>query len=263
MDLGLKGRVAIVTGGSEGIGKAAALRMVAEGASVAIAARRREVLERAAEDIGRATEGEVMPVPTDVTKPDDVRRLVQMVVSRWGKVDILVNNAGTSAALPFESASDEEWAADLDLKLYGAIRCAREVLPYMRERRWGRIINVTAIGGRAPAARSVPTTVSRSAGIALTKVLSKEYAEHGILVNTVCIGLVKAAQHERRYEQLKRDDPSLTLDAYYREMGPSVPLGRVGEAGEAGDVIAFLASERASYLTGIAINVDGGASPVI
>lgn len=263
MDLGLKGRVAIVTGGSEGIGKAAAMRLCLEGARVAIAARRRDVLERAAEEIRRAGEGEVMPVPADVTRIEDVRRLVQIVASRWGKVDILVNNAGTSAAMPFESATDEAWAADLDLKLYGAIRCTREVLPYMRERGWGRVINVTAIGGRTPGARSVPTTVSRSAGIALTKALSNEYAEYGILVNTVCIGLVKAAQHERRYEQLKRRDPSLTLEAFYREIGASVPLGRVGEAREAGDVIAFLASERASYLTGVAINIDGGASPVV
>ncbi|MSQ13065.1 MAG: SDR family oxidoreductase [Dehalococcoidia bacterium] len=263
MDLGLRGRVAIVTGGSEGIGKAAAVRLAAEGARVAIAARRPDVLERTAEDIRKETEGEVMPVPTDVMKPEQVRRLVQAVVSRWGRVDILVNNAGTSAAMPFESAGDEAWAADLDLKLYGAIRCCREVLPHMKERGWGRIINVTAIGGRAPGARSAPTTVSRAAGIALTKVLSKEYAEHGILVNTVCIGLVKAGQHEHRYEQLKRENPGLTLEAFYRQIGATVPLGRVGEAREAGDVIAFLASERASYLTGIAVNIDGGTSPVI
>ncbi|MSQ12265.1 MAG: SDR family oxidoreductase [Dehalococcoidia bacterium] len=263
MDLGLQGRVAIITGGSEGIGKATALRLAQEGARVAIAARRIDALEDAAEEIGRLTRAEVFAVPTDVTAPDQVSAMVQTVASRWGRVDILVNNAGVSAATAFEAASDQVWAMDLELKLYAAVRCCREVLPIMRAQRWGRIINVTAVGGKAPGARSLPTAASRAAGIALTKALSKELAEYGILVNTVCIGLVKAAQHERQYELLKQQDPGLTLDAFYRQMGAAVPLGRVGEASEAADVIAFLASERAGYVSGTAINIDGGASPVV
>lgn len=262
MELGLKGRVAIVTGGSEGIGRATALRLTQEGVKVAICARRPGPLEQAAEAI-RSQGGEVLAIPADVSRPEDVQRVVDTVLSQWGRIDILVNNAGTSAAHPFESVSDEAWEADFALKVWQAIRFSRAVIPAMKAQRWGRIINVTNIGGRTPGARSVPTSVSRAAGIALTKALSKEYAPYNILVNTVCIGLVKSAQHERRYQRAKEQNPSLTLEQFYAEMGKNVPMGRVGETEEAADVITFLASERASYVTGVAINIDGGTSPVV
>jgi NAD(P)-dependent dehydrogenase (short-subunit alcohol dehydrogenase family) len=133
----------------------------------------------------------------------------------------------------------------------------------MKAQGGGRIINITTPGGKAPAARSVPTSVSRAAGIALTKALSKEYAKDNILVNTVCIGLIKSGQHERRWQQANAQDPSLTLEAWYDNMGQNVPLGRVGEAREAGDLIAFLASGRTGFITGTAINIDGGQSAVV
>ena len=263
MDLGLKDKVAVITGGSEGIGKAAAMSMAAEGAKVVICARRAEVLERAAEEIRRATGGEVLAVPADVTRPEDIDALFQKVEEAFGRVDILVNNAGTSAAGYFEEVDDGSWYADLDLKLMAAVRCARKAIPYMKRQGGGRIINVTNLGGKAPGPRSVPTSVSRAAGIALTKALSKDYASDNILVNTVCIGLIKSGQHERRFEQAKAQNPALTLEEWYAQMGQRVPLGRVGESREAGDVIAFLASERASYLTGTAVNIDGGTSAVV
>ncbi len=263
MDLGLKDKVAIVTGGSEGIGKAAAKSMAAEGARVVICARRADVLEEAAEEIRKETGGEVKAVPTDVSDPDDIKALFDNVVRTFGRIDILVNNAGTSAAGYFESVTDEAWQADLELKLFGAIRCCRLAIPHMKRQGGGRIINVTNLGAKAPGPRSVPTSVSRAAGVALTKALSKDYASDNILVNTVCIGLIKSGQHERRFEAQKASNPSLTLDAFYGEMGKRVPLGRVGEAREAGDIIAFLASERASYITGTSVNIDGGTSTVI
>ena len=145
----------------------------------------------------------------------------------------------------------------------GAIHCIRAAVPHMKAQGSGRIINITTPGGKAPGARSVPTSVTRAAGIALTKALSKEYAPHNILVNTVSVGLLKSGQHKRRWERAHADNPNLTLDAFYVEMGKNVPLGRVGEASEVGDVIAFLASERASYITGASLNVDGGTSPVV
>jgi NAD(P)-dependent dehydrogenase (short-subunit alcohol dehydrogenase family) len=263
MELGLRGKVAIITGGSEGIGKAAALSLAAEGASVVICARRIDVLEQAAETIRQATGGEVLAVPTDVTQADQVKSLFAKTVEAFGRVDILVNNAGTSAAHPFEEATAEIWQTDLNLKLFGAIHCCREALPHMRAQGGGRIINITTPGGKAPGAGSVPTSVSRAAGIALTKALSKEYAAHNILVNTICIGLIKSGQHERRWKAANTAQPDLTLDVWYDRMGEGVPLGRVGEAGEAGDLIAFLASERASYITGTAINIDGGRSAIV
>ena len=263
MDLGLKDKVAVITGGSEGIGKAAAISMAAEGAKVAICARRSEVLEQAATEIRGAAGGEVLAVPTDVSQQDEIQELFDRVISHYGRVDILVNNAGTSAAGAFESVTDDGWRTDLDVKLFGAIRCSRLAVPHMRRQGGGRIINVTNLGAKAPAAASVPTSVSRAAGVALTKAMSKEFARDNILVNTVCIGLIKSGQHERRYEGARAQNSDLTIDQFYANMGQRVPLGRVGEAQEAGDVIAFLASERASYLTGIAINIDGGTSPVV
>ena len=263
MDLGLRGKVAIITGGSDGIGKAAALSLAAEGARVVICARREDVLEAAAKEIRETTGSEVLAVPTDVTQTEQVKNLFAKAIDAFGRVDMLVNNAGTSAAHPFEKATEETWQADLNLKLFGAIHCCREALPHMRAQGGGRIINITTPGGKAPGAGSVPTSVSRAAGIALTKALSKEYAAHNILVNTVCIGLIKSGQHERRWEKANADQPDLTLDGWYGRMGEGVPLGRVGEAAEAGDLIAFLASERASYITGAAINLDGGRSAAV
>src|SRR5690606_13369425 len=195
MELGLAGKVAIITGASQGIGRATAVRLAAEGARVAICARGQDALERLAVEI-RDAGGEALPVVADVSKPEDLARLVGATVHAFGGVDILVNNAGTSATGRFESIADEAWQADLDLKLFAAIRLIRLAVPLMCQRGGGRIVNVTNIGAKAPPARSMPTTVSRAAGQAMTKALSKELAPDGILVNTVCIGLVRAGQHE-------------------------------------------------------------------
>jgi 3-oxoacyl-[acyl-carrier protein] reductase len=265
MDLGLANKVAIITGGSEGIGKAAAHRMAEEGARVVIVARRPDVLKAAAEDIQAATKGVVLPVQGDVTESATIDRVVKTTLDNFGRIDILVNNAGVSMAKPFEAVSDDDWESDFGLKVWGAIRFIRAVIPEMRKVGGGRIINVTNLSGRTPGASSMPTSISRAAGIAITKGLSKDLARDNILVNTVCIGLIKSGQHERRYAQRKQTNPNLTLEELYAESAKNraVPLGRVGEAHEAGDVITFLASERASYLTGVAINIDGGNSAVV
>jgi 3-oxoacyl-[acyl-carrier protein] reductase len=263
MDLGLTGKVAVVTGGSEGIGKAAALSLVREGARVAICARTPDKLEAAAAEIRAATGGEVIAIPCDVMQEAQVQSAIAQVVAKWGGVDILVNNAGTSAAAKFEDVKDETWETDLGIKVYGAIYCSRAAIPYMKRAGGGRIINITTGGGKAPTASSLPTSMARAAGIALTKAMSRDYAPDNILVNTVCIGLIKSGQHERRYERMQERDPSRSLEEFYAGMAERVPLGRVGEASEAGDVICFLASARASYVTGTAINIDGGSAPVV
>ena len=263
MDMGLTGKVAVITGGSDGIGKAAAMSLAHEGVKVVICARRPENLEKAAQEIKAATGSEVMTVPTDITSPADIDVLFEKVVEAHGRVDILVNNAGTSAAGVFDTVSDETWKYDFELKVFGAIRCSNKVIPLMKSQGGGRIINITTLGGKAPAAGSVPTSVSRAAGIALTKEMSKDYAKDNILVNTVCIGLIKSMQHERRWEAANEKDSNITLDAWYEEMGKNVPLGRVGDAKEAGDLITFLVSDRAAFITGVSVNIDGGASPVV
>ncbi len=255
LDLGLEGKVAIVTGGSQGLGRACAERLAGEGARVAICARRKDGLERAAERIRAATRAEVLARPCDVTRPEEIEAFVSAVGDRFGGVDILVNNAGTSAAAPFADVDDRAWQADIDLKLMAAVRFCRLVIPLMKQRGGGRIVNVTTVGGKAPAPRALPTTVTRAAGINLTKSLAAEHAADGILVNTVCLGLVKSAQWERR----ARGD----MEAYYREVARRVPVGRVGEAEEFADLVAFLVSARAGYITGTAINFDGGMSAVV
>ncbi len=256
MELGLAGKVAIITGASQGIGLATAERLAAEGARVALCARGQEGLDRAAAAI-RDAGGEALPVVADISRIEDCNRLVGATVHAFGGVDILVNNAGTAATAKFESITDEAWQADLDLKLFAAIRLIRLVVPLMRTRGGGRIINVTNIGAKAPPARSMPTTVSRAAGQAMTKALSKEFAPDGILVNTVCIGLVRAGQHEGHAARA-----GLALEAYYEKVAGAIPLGRVGHAEEAANVIAFLGSEAASFVTGSSINIDGGQSVV-
>jgi NAD(P)-dependent dehydrogenase (short-subunit alcohol dehydrogenase family) len=262
MDLGLHGRVAIITGGSEGIGRGAAESLGREGASVVICARRTEVLERTAHDIAEATGAQIVPVTADVSNVDDVERLVQTAIDRFGRLDILVNNAGTSAAAAFESVTDAAWQADLDLKLFGAIRATRAAVPHLRQAGGGSIINILNLGAKQPGARSVPTSVSRAAGMALMKALSKELAVDKIRVNGINIGVIKSGQNERRWRSL--GSPG-SLEEYYADHAArtSIPLGRVGEADEVGDLIAFLCSTRATYISGVSINMDGGTSAVV
>jgi 3-oxoacyl-[acyl-carrier protein] reductase len=250
IELGIEGKIAIITGGSDGLGRAAAERLAAEGARVAICARRKEHLEQAAEGIRKSTGGQLLARVADVSRAGDCEAFVAAVTAEWGGVDILLNNAGTSAAAAFEKVDDDAWRADLDLKLMGAVRMCRLVIPHMRQRAGGCIVNVTTVGGKAPVARSLPTSVSRAAGINLTKSLANEYAAEKIRVNTICIGLVRTAQVSR----LAKGD----LETHYQELAKDVPLGRVAHASEFGDLVAFLVSERATYITGTAINFDGG-----
>ena len=257
MNLELKGKVAIVTGGTQGIGKATAMRLAEEGASVVIAARGRELLDGVAAQI-RSAGGSVAAVQADVSRAEECERVVAEALKAFGRIDILVNNAGTSATGEFESVTDATWQADLDLKLFAAIRLARLAIPYMKKQGGGRIVNITNIGAKQPRAKTMPTTVTRAAGLAFTKALSKEYAPHKILVNTVCIGLIRAGQHEK-----KAAKAGVPVEQLYETMGKDIPLGRVGRAEEVANVIAFLASVAASYVTGTSINLDGGTSAVL
>lgn len=267
MELGLRGKAAAITGGSEGIGLATAERLAAEGARVAICGRRERTLLDAAERVRAATGGEVFALVADIAAPDAPDRFVAETAARFGRLDILVNNAGREAIGAFEETPDTSWQADLDLKLFGAIRTIRAALPHMRRTGAGRIINITHVGAKQPRARSVPTSVSRAAGIALTKALSKELAEARILVNTVCVGLIWSGQWERRRLALT---PPPSREEYERRVMAeraaalgAIPLGRMGSAEEVADLIAFLASDRADYITGTAINIDGGLSGAV
>jgi 3-oxoacyl-[acyl-carrier protein] reductase len=256
MDLELGGKVALITGGSDGLGRATAARLAAAGAKVAICARRAAHLQQAAAELCRATGGDVQGIVADVSRAEDCQRFVDQAMEAFGGVDILINNAGTSAARGLEEVDDDAWSADIELKLMAAVRLCRAVVPIMRARGAGAIVNATIVGGKAPAARALPTSVTRAAGINLTKSLANEYAAFGIRVNTICIGLIKSAQWQRR----AGNRPVAEL---YAEMGKRVPLGRMGEAEEYADLVAFLVSARAAFITGTAINLDGGMGATV
>lgn len=254
----LAGKSALITGAARGIGLAFARAYAREGAKVVIGDIDLAVGQAAAREIGEAADA----ISLDVTSSDSIAAAVRHLETHHGGIDILVNNAGTSAAYPFEQTDDAAWQADLDLKLFGAIRCIRLCLPAMRRAGGGRIINVLNTGAKQPPARSVPTSVSRAAGMALTKALSKELAPDRISVNAICIGLVKSGQWERRWEQRGRPG---TLIQFYETLArdSGVPAGRIAEADELAALVAFLVSPHAAYITGVAINFDGGLSGVV
>ena len=259
MEARLDGRAALITGGSRGLGRAMAMEFARSGADVGIIARRAEVVAKTVEEIKNESKGKVFGYAGDIAKADDIKRIFDRACKDLGRVDIVVNNAGTSMARPFEKISDEDWHADLELKLFGAIRMIRLALPGMKERRWGRIVNIVNTGGKTPRANSAPTTVSRAAGIALTKVLAGECAPYNILVNALCTGLIITDQTERITQSRA---PGLPLDEAIVELGKTIPLGRLGTAEEYANVACFLCSDANGYVTGTAINIDGGASPV-
>jgi NAD(P)-dependent dehydrogenase (short-subunit alcohol dehydrogenase family) len=263
MDVSLVGRTAIITGGSLGLGLATAEAFYQAGARVALLARRKGPLEEAARKLTALTAPDTASADTfvcDVTDAAQVQATHGEIVAKLGGVDILVNNAGHAATRPFEAITDEDWQADIDLKLFAAIRLSRLVWPHMKAQRWGRIINLLNVFAKAPGANTAPTSVTRAAGMALSKVLASEGAPHNILVNAMLIGFIKSDQIRRMFES---SDGSQTFDEFVAAAGNRLPMGRMGEASEAANLALFLASEAASYITGCAINMDGGLSKVV
>jgi NAD(P)-dependent dehydrogenase (short-subunit alcohol dehydrogenase family) len=261
MHISLSGRRALVTGASDGLGLAMAKRFAASGASVAMLARTKGKLEDAAAAVREAAPGvTIAAIPCDVSKADDVAQGFAAAEAALGGIDILINNAGTSVRGRFETVTDRMWQDDLDLKLFAAIRFCRLAFPGMRARRWGRVINVLNIGAKAPPAEGSPTAVSRAAGMALTKVLANEGAADNILVNALLVGMIESGQWTRRHAAEQRN---VTWEEWKAEQGARIPLGRIGRAEEFAATACFLASEEGGYITGTAINVDGGRSPVV
>jgi NAD(P)-dependent dehydrogenase (short-subunit alcohol dehydrogenase family) len=261
MDMKMSGRNALVTGASKGIGFAISRSFALAGANVAMVARRADVLEEAKAEIAKVVpKAKLVAIAGDVSKAEDCARIFAAAEKGLGQVDVLVNNAGKSATGVFETITDEAWQEDIDLKLLAAIRLARLAFPGMKARKWGRIVNVLNSGAKAPRAESAPTSVSRAAGMALTKVLAGEGAPHNVLVNGVLVGLIESDQWVRRHAAEKKNRP---IEHLYAEMGARVPMGRVGRAQEFANMVLFLASDAGSYITGTAINIDGGMTPVV
>ena len=260
IDMRMEGRCALITGSSKGIGYAAAENFMKAGANVAIVARRPDVLEEARATLAKQGKGKAIGIAGDVSKAEDCARIFATAEAALGRVDVLVNNAGTHSNGPFEAATDEIWQADFDLKLFAAIRLSRAAFPKMKERKWGRIVNVLNTGAKWPRHGSAPTSVTRAAGMALTKVISNEGAPFNVLCNAVLVGLIQTDQWVRGHAN---ENKGRTLDEYLAEMAVRVPMARIGTADEFANMILFLASDAGSYVTGTAINVDGGMCPVV
>jgi 3-oxoacyl-[acyl-carrier protein] reductase len=263
MELGLKGKVVLVTGASKGIGKAVAEAFAAEGAKVAIAARGAQELERTARDISQSTGSEVIGIPADSTKADDIIRMTNDVLKRFGTVHVLVNNTGgVGAFAPFEALSDDDWLDVLNLNVLSAVRATRAVLPHMQKQKWGRIINISSESGTQPDAFMPHYNASKAAMNNLTKSLSKAYAKDGILVNTVSPAfimtpLVSDMLKKIASEQgISEEQVTATFLAVNR---PHIELKRPGESEEVAAAVVFLASEKASFITGTNLRVDGGS----
>jgi hypothetical protein len=255
VDLGLSGRAAIVTGASKGLGRAIAAELVREGAAVSICSRDRDEIDEAAADL-RDAGGRVHAAVCDVTDSGQIRDYVADAAAALGGLDVLVNNAGRAHPGTFETISDEDMQRDVDVKVFSIMRCAREAVPHMRARGGGRIVNISAVFGRAPDPGFFATSVNRAAGQALTKVLAIQLAADNILVNGVNIGFVVTPQWEGIH---RARAPEVSQEEFFRTWAErEVPLGRFGRPDEVAGIVAFLAGARASYITGASIDVAGG-----
>jgi 3-oxoacyl-[acyl-carrier protein] reductase len=257
MDLGLKDRVAIVAASSQGLGKAVALGLAREGAKLAICSRTESKISKTAEEIRQETGVDVLASPVDVTVYEQVQRFVAETQERFGRVDICVTNAGGPPAKPFSETTVEDWQAGVNLNLMSTLYFVREVLPLMQKRKWGRLITITSASVKQPIDNLVLSNSVRSAVSGLVKTLSNEYGKDNILVTNVCPGYTLTSRLDElsgRLAKAEGVDPGEIQQRWARQ----VPLGRLGSPEEFANMVVFLASERASYITGVSIAIDGG-----
>ena len=257
MDLGLKDRVAMVAASSQGLGKAVALGLAREGAKLAICARTESAINKTAAEVRQETGVEVLARAVDVTVYEQVQRFVAETNDHFGRVDICVTNAGGPPARPFSETTVEDWQTGVDLNLMSTLYFAREVLPLMQKRQWGRLITITSASVKQPIDNLVLSNSVRSAVSGLMKSLSNEYGKDNILVTNACPGYTLTSRLDELSGRLARAegvDPKEVQERWAKQ----VPLGRLGRPEEFANLVVFLASERSSYITGVSIAVDGG-----
>jgi 3-oxoacyl-[acyl-carrier protein] reductase len=257
MDLGLKRKVAIVAASSKGMGKATAMGLAAEGARVTMLARSGPALAQAAEEIRQKHRADILAVPADVTKDEDVKRVVEQTVERWGAVNILVNNAGGPPAGDFDAMDDARWQAAFELNLLSTIRCVREVLPHMRRAGGGVIINLQSTSVKVPIAGLTLSNAIRPGVIGLAKSLSLELAKDKIRVNSVLPGAIMT-DRLRQVMTARAQASGKAFEEIQQGREAEIPLGWIGDPEDVANVIVFLASDRARYVTGVTVQVDGG-----
>ena len=258
MDLGLRERVAIVGGSSKGMGKAAALALAREGASVTICARNEADLRKTEMDIARATsQHHVLAIPADLSRSEDIKRVVRGTFNRFGRIDISVNNIGGPPTGRPSELDDEEWEEALEQNFLSVVKMSREVVPYMKQQQWGRIINRLSTSVKQPIDGMVLSTSSRMATVGYAKMLATELASFNITVNNVLPGSILTDRLASLYEA-QAQEHGRSPQEVKKEATRAIPMGRLGKPEEVGDLITFLASERASYITGASITLDGG-----
>jgi 3-oxoacyl-[acyl-carrier protein] reductase len=257
VDLGIEGKAAIVVASSKGLGKACALGLAAEGARVTMCARTEAPLKAAASEVSEKTKGQALAVPADVTRPADIQRVVARTVGAFGGVDILVTNAGGPPPGVFDEMADADWQAAFELNLLSTVRLIREVLPHMRKTRWGRIINIQSSSVKQPIDGLILSNAIRPGVVGLAKTLSVELAKDNILINTVCPGRILTDRF-RSFVTHRAREAGKSFEAYLPSVAADIPLGRIGTPEELANLVVFLASERASYITGVTVQADGG-----
>lgn len=256
MELGLGGKNVLITGGSKGIGKASAMLFGAEGANVAISARTPSLLDEAAAEISGAGSGRVVSLPGDMTNWDDVRRVVDEAISKLGSIDILVTCAGSSPGGLIEELTEEDWDSSLRLKFMGYVRAMKAVLPHMRERGSGAVVLVVGNDGLKPTFWETTAGAANAAGINVASSMAEQYGRHGVRVNTVNPGPVDTDRWDGLEKAMARD-MGITQDQAHEFAVSSIPLGRIAQADEVADLVVFLASERASFINGAHVVIDG------
>lgn len=258
MDLGLQGRVAAVAASSSGLGRAVAQGLAEEGARVVLCSRDETRVRTAAEEIAAATGAETLAVVADVSHEEEAHRFVREAAKWWGRLDILVTNAGGPPPGTFEGLGDEEWQHAFELNLLSSVRMIREALPYMRQARWGRIINITSTSVKAPIPNLLLSNAIRAGVVGMAKTLSLEVAADNILVNNICPGRLDT-DRVRSLDEDRAHRSGKSVEEAKQENLSQIPLGRYGEPRELANLAVFLASDAASYITGTTIQVDGGA----
>jgi len=257
MDLGLKNKVAVISAASQGLGKASALALAAEGARLVICSRSKERIEAAAHDIEVSTGARVVPVVADVARPEDVETFVATAKKQFGTVHVLVNNAGGPPVGDILSMPDDEWRRGFELTLMSMVRLTRSVLPMMIAQKWGRVITLTSLTAKQPINELLLSSTYRPGISGLTKVLSGLYAQHNVTVNSVLPGHTATAR-QVDLAKSRGEKMGLSAEQYFASVAKDIPAGRLARPEEIGNVVAFLASEKASYINGVNLLVDGG-----
>ena len=256
MDLGLRDKVAVVFAASKGLGKSAAFSLAVEGCRVALCSRNDQNIKQAAAEIEKLTSAELFPCVVDVEQAEHIREFISAVTKKWGRVDILITSAGGPPVKSFDETTDDEWEKYYNVTVMSVIRAIRAVLPGMKKRRWGRIINITSISVKEPIMNLIYSNALRLAVVGLAKTLSRELGPYGITVHNVAPGYHKTEGLERIVK--RRVENGEKAEDVYREWEKSVPLQRIGDAEDLAALITFLASEKAKYMSGNTIQVDGG-----